>query len=267
MYSTVNDTTAKVGQAQATIIADSKSSIDGARITTLELVYPRYIHSELLTHRALSRNASSSRATPISVLVSEARDPVFFDEIYINKAGMQGGELLDPAKVAEFHGDWIGLANYVADWVEKMSVRYNIHKQTLNRALEPFTRIRTLVTATDWQNFFKLRLDGAAQPEMRNLALAIRDAMAASTPAETSVHKPYAMPQDPDPVKCSVARCARVSYMRLDGRPNDTDDDVRLYERLRESGHMSPFEHVAYAEVGHHANLTGWRSLRNIIGA
>lgn len=267
MYSTINDTTTKVGQAQATIIADSISPIDGTRITTLELVYPRYIHSELLTHRVLSRSASSSRATPISVLVSEARDPVFFDEIYLNKAGMQGSEPLDPVKVAEFHEDWNKLANYVADWVEEMSARYNIHKQTLNRALEPFTRIRTLVTATDWGNFFKLRLDGAAQPEMRNLALAMRDAMAASTPTETNVHKPYAMPDDPDPVKCSVARCARVSYMRLDGRPNNAEDDVRLYEHLRTSGHMSPFEHVAYAEAGHHANLTGWRSLRNIMGA
>ena len=265
MYYTTNDTTCSIGQAIATVIADSECN--GNRITTLELTYPRYIHSELLTHRCLSRSASSSRATPISVLVAEARDPVFFDEIYINKPGMQGTEPLDPAKVAEFRNDWAGLANYVADWVEEMSVRYNIHKQTLNRVLEPFTRIRTLVTATDWQNFFKLRLDGAAQPEMRNLALAMHDAMAASTPTETNVHKPYAMPDDPDPVKCSVARCARVSYMRLDGRPNNAEDDVRLYERLRASGHMSPFEHVAYAEAGHHANLTGWRSLRNIMGA
>lgn len=267
MYSTVNKTTIKVGQARATVIADSKSPIDGARITTLELVYPRYIHSELLTHRSFSRSASSSRATPISVLVAEARDPVFFDEIYVNKPGMQGTEPLDFTKVVAFRNDWVDLANYVADWVEEKSACYNIHKQTLNRVLEPFTRIRTLVTATDWDNFFKLRLDGAAQPEMRSLALAMRDAMAESTPVETNVHKPYAVSHDPDPVKCAVARCARVSYMRLDGRPNNAEDDVRLYEHLRASGHMSPFEHVAYAEAGHHANFTGWRSLRNIIGA
>ena len=82
MYYTTNDTTRSIGQAIATVIADSEYNSN--RITTLELTYPRYIHSELLTHRCLSRSASSSRATPISVLVSEARVPVFFDVIFLN---------------------------------------------------------------------------------------------------------------------------------------------------------------------------------------
>ena len=60
IHCTTNRTTTICGQAIATVIADSISPV-GKRITTLELVYPRYIHSEFMTHRMFSRNASSSR--------------------------------------------------------------------------------------------------------------------------------------------------------------------------------------------------------------
>lgn len=264
MYFTKNDTTQHCGQAYATVIADS--IYNGSRITTLELLYPRYIHSELMTHRAFSRNASSSRATPISVLISDARNPVFFDEVGINKPGMQSAEQIAPDQMEAFRNDWVALANYVADWVQAASDKYNIHKQVLNRVLEPFTNIRVLVTATDWDNFFKLRLDAAAQPEMRNLALAMKNAIAVSQPVERNRHTPYAddaAASVPDRAEViSVARCARVSYARLDGRDDCIDDDIRLFNVLEKAGHLSPFEHVAVAMNGRHANLSGWCSLR-----
>ena len=263
MFATINDTTVVKGQSQATIIKDSTH--DGHRITTVELLYPRYIHSELLTHRVFSRNSSSSRATPIDVLVASARDPVFFDEVLMNKPGMQGAEPLTPEQLADFKNDWHQLANYVADWVQTASVKYNIHKQTLNRALEPFTKIRTLVTATDWDNFFKLRISDDAQPEIRNLALAIKEAMMKSEPKHRDIHAPYVDDPttiDDDAIKSSVARCARVSYGRLNAKPNNLADDIRLYNMLKESHHMSPFEHVAVFDLGQHANFNGWKSLR-----
>lgn len=260
MHYTTNNTTVQIGQATATVIADSKWA--GDRITTLELVYPRYIHAELLTHRALSRNASSSRATPINILVQEARDPVFFDSIGVNKAGMQAGAELSAEQAAAFQKDWRGLANMVADWVEMMQLKYDIHKQVLNRALEPFTRIRTLVTATEWQNFFDLRLSTDAQPEIRSLARAMQAAMESSIPEETTSHTPYSAAKDPIE---SVARCARVSYMRLDGKPDSHEADEKLYQRLLSSKHMSPFEHCATWHGGRFANFTGWQSLRNVL--
>lgn len=262
MHATSNDTTTRIGQSQATVIADS--ICNGHRITTLELLYPRYIHSELMTHRMFSRNASSSRATPIEVLVQDARCPVFFDQVLKNKPGMQGGVPLNDDEIQEFRKEWDSLANYVADWVKRMSETYNIHKQTLNRALEPFTRIRVLVTATDWDNFFDLRTSNAAQPEMICLATAMRTAMGTSQPKTTTVHLPYIdAPQDFDiDSKVSVARCARVSYGRLDGRLDNVEDDIKLYDRLWQQRHLSPFEHVAVAEEGRFANYNGWKSLR-----
>ena len=53
---------------QAKIIADSISDT-GKRITTFQLLYPRFIHAELMTHRVFSRNASSSRAIPVKKMI------------------------------------------------------------------------------------------------------------------------------------------------------------------------------------------------------
>lgn len=269
-----NKTTVKIGQAIATIIADSISP-DGKRITTFELVYPRYIHSELMTHRVFSRNASSSRATPLSVTLDEVRnDPVFFDYVGKNKSGMVAGEKLTDYENHVFQEQWTRLGTMVADFVENLSKDFNIHKQTLNRALEPWLRIRTLVTATDWDNWFALRIAPDAQPEIRSLALAMKEAMNESKPAKTDIHLPYitaAELADEDVnlltwVKVSVARCARVSYARHDGKENDTSVDVELHNRLLKGGHFSPFEHVARPCEGRHANFNGWQSYRNRLG-
>ena len=264
-----NSTTAKIGQSVATVIADTYCN---TRITTLELVYPRYIHSELMTHRVFSRNASSSRATPIEVLLKEVReDPVFFDFVGKNCKGMVASEPLCSLELAEFKRDWYELSRMVADKVEYMSTLYEVHKQTLNRALEPFSRIRTLVTATDWVNFFKLRLAPDTQPEMHNLALAIKQAMALSDTKKSAVHIPYVTERGLDTktaMLVSAARCARVSYARHDGKPTDIDADLELSKRLLKAGHLSPFEHMATATEGadRYANFKGWRSYRNQMG-
>lgn len=261
MYFTENETTVRIGQAAATVIADSIQH--GKRITTLELIYPRYIHSELLTHRNFSRNAASSRARPVMANIKEVfEDPVFFDYVGLNQKGMVAGDPLSPKAWESFKRDWEELGCYVANCVQAMEWNYGIHKQTLNRALEPWLRIRTLVTATDWANFFRLRLAKDAQPEMHSLAQAMHDAMKKSVPEERTVHTPYS--DDADPV-VSVARCARVSYSMRDGQESTIEEDTNLYNHLSTCGHLSPFEHVAYASEGRYANFDGWQSLRNIM--
>lgn len=265
LHHSENYTTTQMGQAIATVVCDS--IYNGCRLTTLELVYPRYIHSELMTHRMFSRNASSSRATPISVLANEVRsDPVFFDYVGENKPGMVAGCELDAASLRAFKRDWEELGCFVADAVISMYHKYHIHKQTLNRALEPWSRIRTLVTATEWDNFFKLRLAPDAQPEMNSLAEAMQEAMYLSEPVETVLHTPYVAPDECSVdlrIPVSVARCARVSYGRANGKESTINEDLELYERLKLDGHLSPFEHVATGQLrGKFANFTGWQSVR-----
>lgn len=268
-----NATTTLVGQATATVIEDTMSP-SGVRLTTLELVYPRYIHSELMTHRMFSRNASSSRATPLQVNLDEVcLDPVFFDFVGKNQKGMVATEPLNDVLVDDFKTDWESLGIMVASHVAKMNKKYGIHKQTLNRALEPWLRIRTLVTATEWENFFKLRLSPNAQPEIQSLARAMHEAMGKSEPKGGVFHVPYLKFHEQkelkvvDAYKVSAARCARVSYARHDGRETTTEEDLKLARNLFDAGHMSPFEHAAMWGLDSdpyefHYNLRGWQSVR-----
>ncbi len=55
---------------KAKIILDSENQ-GGDRLTTWILTYPRFIHSELMTHRMFSRNAASSRAIPVKRMMEQ----------------------------------------------------------------------------------------------------------------------------------------------------------------------------------------------------
>ncbi|MFN7465277.1 MAG: hypothetical protein ACK53T_07825 [Planctomycetota bacterium] len=50
-------------------------------------------------------------------------------------------------------------------------------------------------------------------------------------------------------IKIATARCARVSYTVVgeEGKEPNYENDVKLHDRLAESGHWSPFEHCAKA--------------------
>lgn len=211
----------------ATVIADSLSPL-GKRITTLQLRYPRFIHSEFMTHRALSRNASSSRAIPVERMVEDIiADTAIPTHWLANKPGMQGGEELDaavriPVLVQSNKELMWGLGEYAKDlpqtffggvgldvvsaqdaWNEARDFaiamalnfhRAGYHKQIVNRLLEPFMHINVVATATEWDNFFWLRDHPDAEPHIRDLAIAMKAAMKESDPIHKNVgewHLPY----------------------------------------------------------------------------
>ena len=83
------------GNITARIVADSithdfSTGELSSRITTFELEYPRFCHSELMTHRMFSRNAASSRAIPVTNMIDLVENniarPVSWN---MNKRGMQ----------------------------------------------------------------------------------------------------------------------------------------------------------------------------------
>lgn len=154
----------------------------------------------------------------------------------------------------------------------------NIHKQTINRYLEPFMWHTVVVTATEWGNYFALRIHGDAQPEIALPTELIRDAMDASTPALVAYgewHLPFVQEDEkhlitPDTIEdwkyVSSGRCARVSYETHDG-VRDIAKDIELSrDRLLPHGHMSPFEHVATPVEddfdGDTGNFKGWLQFR-----
>lgn len=267
MYMTTNLSTTQVGQSTATVLARTWNPKTKQEIITWELMYPRYIHSELMTHRQFSRNAASSRATPTKVLVEEVRKhPVFFDEVRLNQKGMTGGELVGDDVLQEFKRQWEDAANTAADYAENW-LKMGIAKQTVNRILEPFLPIRTIVTATDIDNFFKLRLAPDAQPEIQSLAKAMNESREKAGVSVEEVHIPYAeyfTDKTEHLVTRAIAACARVSVARNDGKKTTYEEDLAFTKRLLSAGHMTPFEHVAYAtsHKGRYANLSDWMSVR-----
>jgi thymidylate synthase ThyX len=65
-------------------------------------------------------------------------------------------------------------------------------------------------------------------------------------------------------VKIAVARCARISYETLGDNPKiDYEADIKLHDMLAESGHWSPFEHVARA-MSNDEYLQYFRSSGNV---
>lgn len=273
----------------ATIIADSTDSRH-ARITTMQLRYPRFVHAEFMTHRVFSRNASSSRAIPVARLIQDIIDdtamPIHWGK---NQKGMQADEehnalvgryFFDTTLEGQYlEGSPQDAWNFARDCAIIMAKEFDkagYHKQIVNRLLEPFSHINVIVTATDWQNFFDLRLHPDAQPEMQKLARQMKIAMDASTPellGGGEWHLPYVtreeMGEHPYRIlkAISAARCARVSYMTHDGIKPRLDDDMDLANRLLEGHHMSPFEHQATPDAisNYHANFFHWKSYRKEI--
>ena len=66
---------------EAKIVADSINQ-QGCRIITFLLTYPRFIHSELMTHRMFSRNSASSRAIPFEKMVKMVEEDPFIPIVW-----------------------------------------------------------------------------------------------------------------------------------------------------------------------------------------
>jgi thymidylate synthase ThyX len=252
----------------ATVIADSIAD-SCPRMTTLQLRYPRFIHSEFMTHRQFSRNASSSRAIPIDRLIQDViDDPAMPIHWGANKPGMQAGEELDSG-----HVEWILARDTAIHHAQRMA-RMGYHKQIVNRILEPFAHANVLCTATEdaYAHFFALRDHPDAQPEIAALARAMRAAMAGSEPdwlCEYNWHTPYVDCETPVNYEreISAARCASVSYKTVDGKPMTVDKALAIYDKLAGSDpiHASPFEHIARPDpIGEKGcrNFTNWHQWR-----
>jgi thymidylate synthase ThyX len=265
----------------ARVLLDSISSA-GVRLTTMEVTFHRFILPEFNTHRAFSRNAASSRAIPISKVINAVRAdpalPVFWGK---NQSGMAARAEIDDAARDRARSVWEEALAHALTSAERLSSSdIDLHKQLVNRLLEPFAWITVIVTATEWANFFTQRCHPDAQPEIHALAELMLEAYRASAPREVAAgawHMPLILPDEKtlDSAtlrKLSVARCARVSYLTHDN-VRDIAKDLELYERLMTggaNGHWSPTEHVATPLDDPRetcANFRGWKQYRKLFDA
>ena len=241
------------------IIRDSVNQYDN-RLITFQIRYPRFIHSEVMTHREFSRNASSSRAIPVNKIIATIQDdPVYPSFWGKNQPGMSANEELSQNEIIIARDIWERAMKSAISYAEEM-VKLGVHKQITNRILEPYSHISVILSSTNWNNFFALRRHKDAQPEIKILADKMYEIMKLSNPTlleRGQWHLPYVTQDDWNICndisvlkKVSTARCGRVSYLNHEGKVPTIDEDIKLYERLvvrtnDDPIHASPAEHQA----------------------
>ena len=288
----------------AKVIADSISP-EKVRMTTMEIEYPRFILAELNTHRMLSKNSASSRAIPVKAMhehiMKSPAEPVYWGK---NQAGMQAKQEIAGPDLSEAKYIWAKAKEDALHWSAALATRLEVHKQVANRITEPWMTMKTVISGTEWRNFFWLRCHADAQPEIHELAMKMRDAYLASTakplnPGEW--HVPYVttyrdtytqqlhyVDNSDQYITAEQARiisascCAQVSYRKND---DSFEKAEKIYRQLIESQpcHASPVEHQAtpmhrpdcFADFGTthldranqawSGNLKGWIQFRKLI--
>ena len=249
---------------KATVICDSISE-QGVRLTTFEIEYPRIVMSEFNTMRAISKNSSSSRAIPVSKMLEHTQNinlkPIYFGS---KKSGMQAGDELDGNDLINAKLFWEAALFDAVTWATELD-ELGVAKEVTNRLVEPFQLVKVVCTATDWENFFNLRLHPDADPNICMLAYKMYQAMQESKPYLLKVgewHLPFVNVgwngkgemcyADEDfnfveleqAIKLSAASCASVSY-RTEGMTLEKADKIFDMLIKAEVVHSSPLEHCA----------------------
>lgn len=256
------------GNITVRVIADSTCT-SGVRILSFENDYHRFIHAEVMTHREFSRNTMSSRAVPVETMIKHVQDmpavPIHWGQ---NQRGMQAENEVDQQTMERARQMWIDNAGNAVTQAHQLH-ELKIHKQIVNRGLEPYQMIKPLITSTTYQNWFNLRFHKDAQPEIRELAKCMLIAYQISKPeilyagewhtpyvnherdslgtllyyvVDDNNQKIYLTTEQAIQISCSCA--AQTSYRKHDTSAIKAND---IYEKLvnSEPVHASAFEHVA----------------------
>jgi hypothetical protein len=193
----------------------------------------------------------------------------FIPNFALNKKGMQAGKPLEDDQQDYAICLWTNMRDNTVKLVQKMN-ELKIHKQYVNRPLEPWMWCTAIITATDWANFFAQRYHSKAEPSFQKIARMMWETMEKSTPTELEIgewHLPLFSRVKDGPLvldyclnkfgtkqdyherpeldrQISAARCARVSYLTHAGI-RDIEEDLKLFEFLTTNnpGHWSPLEH------------------------
>ena len=256
------------------VVASSRDPVTGLRLDSVRIKYPRLVHADVMTHRAFSRNASSSRAVPTATFL--VRDEPYIPRFRKNQPGMRPGAYLSEAEQFVAAARWLGAAEACRELAGALAAKDGlyVHKEHANRPLEWFGYIEVLITSTQWSNFDALRDHEDAQQEAQMIAQLVRSLRAGAKPRDLRAgewHLPFVGGADEEAVAravrdgrlgdnaltvlqtledtslafetlvrqlliaTSAARACRISYLKLDGSPPELEDDMRRYLQLAQS--------------------------------
>lgn len=254
------------------VVLKSRNSKNFIAVTFV-VDFPRIILPEVLTHRAFSRNTSSSRAIKFETMLQNVKDNPFIP-YYFQKShtGMQGKEYhTDQSVLEELRSLWLEARDKSVEVASKLYEK-DVTKQLCNRLLEPYSWVKMIITTglEGLENFFELRcskydedytkspkdlLDSKSMAEihMQYLADSMRNSYSNAYAIDADHHLPFY-----DDIFQCVEACARVSYNKIQSTKNN------LFAKLAYDKHMSPFEHALQStnDDKWYGNMQGWKSLR-----
>lgn len=178
----------------ANILTDSITE-RGHRLMTFELVFPRIILAEWNTHRVFSRNSASSRAIPVKVMIQRVMEDPYIPSAWgKNQKGMSAAEDILGEDAVSCQTEWLHARDNAVYQTQKL-MDLGVHKQLTNRLLEPFMWHTIVNTSTEWSNFYGLRDDKHAHPDIQKAARMMKELSWMSEPEllkEGQWHTPYA---------------------------------------------------------------------------
>lgn len=256
-------------------VLEHSKSPSGSELITLEIELHRFCLPENNTHRSISKNYQSSRAVPAKatrkLMLNDTALPVFWG---LNQPGMKAKE-----EAKGLHKKLIKLwwwwCSRSAAFNHFIGEKLKVHKQLVNRVIEPYIYTKGVVTASleDWEAFFVLRCHKDAQPEIKALADCIKVAITRSKPKNLKYgqwHLPLAPEEGTleERLKISVSTCAQASYRKGDDSLEKANiiwgflnfPDKGVYGE--DPPHFSPSEHQALCakeskEQGLNGNFKG----------
>jgi len=280
---------------QAIVIADTvaQGCSEDSRLTSLILRFPRVILPEFNTHRVFSRNSASSRARSIRVTIEDVMTNPYIPLFTVNQKGMSGEYVTSEGREAAI-SNWLEARDsavvhtlslllgelfdkkyadhktIASEWEKWVDLYYDkvydntgelkegtssIHKQNVNRILEPYMWHEVLVTSNFWKNFLELRTEGSAQPEIQAISFLVKKALEVSEASVSWIHLPFiddelipsstaSFEELKDLLMLSATECAQISYKDKSKAEKSTATTALGY-RLLKMKHLSPFEHIA----------------------
>lgn len=261
---------------------------NGKEIMTAVLTYPRIVLAETYSHRmlrtseeihvserswpdAFAKNTSSSRAIPFEMMVRQTVIDPYIPQFTKNKPGMSGDAIEEDGKLERLRSIWLSAMRSAVEHARELA-ELGVHKQDVNRLIEPWSWITQVVTSTSWPNFFALRCGDDAHPAMRRIARMLYLKYRNSTPilvTERKFHIPFVSEEEKkkldivSQLHVSAARAARVSYKRHKVT-RTVNEEIEFTKNLIKNKHWSPLEHQAMSHGDVMPPFRGWVPWRKL---
>ena len=280
------------------VLAATYNPVSDTKMISFLVDFPTVLLAELRTHRIITQgslyehmeldnfnmSANSARAIPQNKYLEKILNNPFVPIWTKQQKGMSG-ELLKSSEFKIVNEYWFNNLDELGEnttfeseyvplkelgWQTLLDnynnlIKEGIHKQNANRLLAPFAYTTCILTGTEWENFFSLRISENAQPEFMIIATMLKELYDNVDWKENKYHIPFqedienlyceylnteAMPDENEyyntMMLISASMCAKLSY--------NTQDNIDTLEKhleranmLIEHKHSEPFSHQAVA--------------------